>query len=204
MSIIVAVRDEHHIVLGCDTLSTWGDCRITEDKVADLSKIIPTGDSFIGFTGWSLYRNILEDFLKRKKKRHDLSSRQGVFRFFLEFYRDLKEKYSYVNHGSEKEPFSDLDSTFLVAGPAGIFHVSSNMDIEEFTKYCAIGSGQEYAYGALHVLYGQKKSLRQVCKGAILAACEFDIYCQPPLRFVEIEADRTKGVKHHEGIKKAH
>lgn len=191
MSIVVAVRNREKIIIGCDTATIYGYHRMTTDKLTDSSKVIHVGNAHIGFSGWALYQNIVEDFLERNRESSDFSSRQKTFKFFTSLYRDLKEHYAYMPYGDKDRHFSDLEANFLVASPAGIFEVSGNMSVTESSRFCAIGSGSHYAYGALHIAYTPERELKKICEAALMAACEFDVYCHTPLEFTEIKAART-------------
>lgn len=60
------------------------------------------------------------------------------------FWKELHEQYNFVKDQSNEEdpsPFGDLDATFLITNPNGIFYVSSNMSVSKFEKYFAIGAG---------------------------------------------------------------
>ena len=46
-----------------------------------------------------------------------------------------------------------------------------------FEKYLAIGSGQQYAYGALHSLYATSRTAEQIARQAAQAATYFDQGC---------------------------
>lgn len=128
--------------------------------------------------GWGLYENILDDYLSWRK-RIQLSSKQAVFKFFLGFWDDLHEHYSLVDDqaANEESPFADLDSNFLVVSPGGIFHVTDAMPVLEVDRFYAIGSGKEYAFGALDVLYEQDLDPAALATRAVQTAIRFDSSC---------------------------
>ena len=55
------------------------------------------------------------------------------------------------------------------------------MTVWQHKEYCAIGSGSQYAFGALHVLYPQLASARQIAIQAVEAATRFDDGCGGPV-----------------------
>ena len=95
----------------------------------------------------------------------------------MDFWRALRERYTLVNEqaANRDAPFGDLDSSFLIANRGGIFKISSDMGITRFNHYYAIGSGAEFALGALHVLRSQPGSLENLVRQAVETAMTFDL-----------------------------
>jgi ATP-dependent protease HslVU (ClpYQ) peptidase subunit len=178
MSVIAAVRKGTRIIIAADTQDNFGDLRPpTENHEA--IKLREIGGAVLGSSGWALYDDILEHYLA-KKKRMSLHDRASVFTFFVQFWKELRKQYSFVNDqpGKENEtPFANLDASFLVASPAGIFLVSSNMSVSEFRQYYAIGSGGDYAIGAIHALYKEVADPKTIAQRAVQAAMDYDASC---------------------------
>jgi len=68
-----------------------------------------------------------------------------------------------------------------------MFYVASDMSVTSFSKYFAIGSGQEYALGACHTLDRSRQSAAKIATSAAEAACAFDVYCSGKINVREIE-----------------
>ena len=47
-------------------------------------------------------------------------------------------------------------------------------DVDEYTRFWAIGSGQEYALGAMYAVYEQMDDAEEIAKIGVAAGCEFD------------------------------
>ena len=178
MSIIVAIRKEHRIVMAADTLTTFGDSEVMPQDNARTPKVGRIGDSLIGGAGWAVYDDILNDFLATRPTP-DLTSSRKIFTFFLEFWRALHDQYTFVNDqaASTGTPFGDLDSTFLIANAGGIFTVASDLGVTPLNRYYAIGSGGEYAIGVLHTLYDRTDDIAEIAKDAVNAAIAMNLQC---------------------------
>jgi ATP-dependent protease HslVU (ClpYQ) peptidase subunit len=153
MSVAVAVQKDSQIVIASDTQDNFGSNRISYDNY-NSKKIIKVGGSYVATTGWGIYEDILDDYLTTKQNVL-LDSRQQIFSFFMGFWRDLHDKYSFVKDQTDEDedsPFGGLDSTFLIVNPHGIFYVSSNMSVTMFEKYFAIGSGSDFSFGTIYAL----------------------------------------------------
>jgi ATP-dependent protease HslVU (ClpYQ) peptidase subunit len=64
--------------------------------------------------------------------------------------------------------------TVMIANPSGIFAVYSMREVFEFDRYWAIGSGRDFALGAMYVAYTRAKDVAQVAKIGIAASAEYD------------------------------
>ena len=177
MSIAVAVRTRGKIVLATDSKRTFGGGAVPEATLSE-SKIRKVASSYLASTGWGVYANIFDDYFA-SKKRVRLTDQQTIFRFFQRFWRDLHDRYAFVNDqcSEDDSPFADLDSSFLITSPRGIFSVACDMSVTAFEQYYAIGSGEPYALGALHALYDARKDAEKIAIAAVEAACAMDIYC---------------------------
>jgi ATP-dependent HslUV protease, peptidase subunit HslV len=177
MSIAVAVRTADKIVLATDSKRTFGGGAVPVDNLRDV-KIRQVGGAYIATTGWGVYTNILEDYL-RSARQPRLADSASIFAFFRNFWKALHQRYAFVNDqcSESDSPFGDLDASFLIAAPSGIFYVACDMSVTEFEQYYAVGSGAGYALGAMHALYGPKSDAEAVARRAVAAASSLDIYC---------------------------
>jgi ATP-dependent protease HslVU (ClpYQ) peptidase subunit len=193
MSVIVAVRQASQIVIAADTQDNFGDLRPPAEN-HEAIKLREVGDAILGSSGWALYDDIFAHYLAKRKlvRLHD---RRAIFDFFVRFWKELHRAYPFVNDQPGKEsdsPFANLDATFLVASPAGIFLVSSNMSVSEFQQYYAIGSGGDYAIGAMHALYGEVQDPAQIAERAVRAGMAYDAACGGRVDLRTMKMARTK------------
>jgi ATP-dependent protease HslVU (ClpYQ) peptidase subunit len=63
----------------------------------------------------------------------------------------------------------------LVANSYGIFGVESRRAVQEYSKFSACGSGDEYALGAMYAAYNlPDKTAEDIARLGIEAAAQFD------------------------------
>ncbi len=184
MSIVVAVQKDRKLAMAADSLQCYGSMGIPAGNSLDV-KIRKIGSAWLGATGWSLYENILDDFVKRQKNL-SLTNRQNIFAFFMKLWKDLHKSYSFVNDQCDdtNSPFGDLDSSFLIMNSGGIFHVAGDMGISKFEKYHAVGSGHVFAMGALYALYDSDLDAEGLARKGVEAACAFDVNCGGEIQVV--------------------
>lgn len=177
MSIAVAIQSRGEVILAADSKRTFGGGALTEANLTD-QKIRKVGSAYLATTGWGLYGNILDDYLARHA-RVRLTDSQRIFAFFRVLWKELHEHYSLVNEqsGGDDSPFGDLDASFLVINPAGIFYVACDMSVTHFKQYYAVGSGAPYALGAMHTLYKPDADPERIARRGVAAACDLDLYC---------------------------
>ena len=188
MSVIAAVTKNSRTVIAADTLTCFGESQRVSADNSHTPKVRRVGGALVGAAGWGVYDNILDHFLV-DQRRPDLSSERAIFTFFLALWKALHETYPFVNDQSQgrDSPFGDLDASFLVASPEGIFKVSSDLDICRFEKYYAIGSGAEYALGAMHQIYDQLSEADEIARRSVASAIEFDLHCGGDVTVLAVE-----------------
>lgn len=188
MSVAVAVNRGGSVALATDSVTSFGSLQLPADNLS-ATKVVKCGSSWIAGTGWSKYDLILKDYISRTKRAPKLDDEMSIFKFFHALWGDLGKRYSLVNEQADDKdsPFGDLDSSFLIASTKGIFYVASDMSVTSFDQYFAIGSGQDYALGACHVLKSSKQSASKLASGAAEAACAYDTYCGGEINVIEVK-----------------
>lgn len=188
MSIAVAVRTGNDIVLATDSKRTFGGNAVPESNLRDV-KLRRVGDAYLATTGWGVYANILDDYL-RSTRNTRLTDSRAIFTFFRGFWKALHQRYAFVNDQCTESdsPFGDLDASFLVAAKSGIFYVACDMSVTEFQNYYAVGSGATYALGAMHALWTPAAKAEPIARKAVAAASALDIYCGGEVNLVTLKA----------------
>lgn len=176
MSVVVAVRKDGQLVMAADTQSNFGG-KIVPAPNGTTSKIRRVGHAVLGRAGWGVYENILNDVLAGDEPV--LEDGDSVFRFFNALWRRLHKGYAFVNDQSKRRdsPFGDLGGSFLVGTGDGIHYVAPNLGVNRFTEYYAIGSGADFAMGALAQLYPRDGDAGSVAREAVATAIRFSSSC---------------------------
>ncbi len=187
MSIVVAVKKDGRTVMAADSLNVFGQERVPTDN-SKATKIRTIGSALLAITGWSVYANILDDLLT-DRDTPVLRDEKEIFAFFIELWRQLHERYPFVNDQAHTKdtPFGDLDASFLVANHNGIYKISQDSSVCRFDKYYAIGSGSVYALGALYQIYDKDHDAADLARRAVATAIEFDIYCGGEIDMFDVQ-----------------
>lgn len=189
MTVVVAVRKNGRTVLAADSLVHFGGQRFGPENCR-FHKIHRVHDSLMAWAGWSLYAEMLDGYLSRRDPS-PLSTESEVFDFFIGFWRAMKDDYTFMYQRARAEghPFVDLDSIFLLVNASGIFRVASDMDVTRFERYSAIGTGSQYALGALRVLYDLRDDPAAIAIEAAQVGIDLDVSCGGPIDIEEVPAD---------------
>ena len=173
MGIVLAVKKKNVICIASDSMSVSGGSRKQmASHVINSEKIIQCGSSYIGTAGHPLWPLVLKSYFKRKKPQ--LSSKEAIFQELFKMHPVLKEEYCLNAATEEDDPFESSRFESLIVNGHGIFKTYELRSVQKFIQFAAIGSGAQYALGALYALYDRLNSAEEIAKSAIDAAAEFD------------------------------
>lgn len=76
----------------------------------------------------------------------------------------------------------------MIANSSGIFGMSEYRYVQEYKKFYAHGSGNEYSLGAMFAVYNdENKTAEDIAKIGVLAGIEFDDGSGSPLDFYTLK-----------------
>lgn len=173
MTTIVAVKKNGIATIAADTLTTFGDTRLPSNLDASHDKILHIGDSYVGVCGSAAHHLVLANLLSNSTDAR-LNSKEDIYETFRKLHPTLKEK-CYLNpKEDEEDPYESSQITALIINTSGIFGIYSMREVFEFTKYWAIGTGHEYALGAMHHAYPMQTSAADVARAGVEAGIYLD------------------------------
>jgi ATP-dependent HslUV protease subunit HslV len=89
MSTIVVVKKNGRACIAADTLVSWGGTKLGAHYIADMSKVVQVGDTFLGVTGASTHKRVIEHYFARCEK-YSFNSPEEIFETWREFHKALK------------------------------------------------------------------------------------------------------------------
>lgn len=194
MTIITVVKKDDEIAIACDSQSIGGNWSIkyTAEYQLNRSKLLTYGENVLGLSGKVAIHQIFEDLLSQSEPV-SMASRQEIFRWLLAQQKQLKEHY-YLKPDAGNDKNQVTESVWisaLIANPHGIFGISAYRQVIEYSKFWAIGSGENFALGAMEILYQQDLSATEIAREGALTATKFNPGCAPPIRVETIQAAKT-------------
>lgn len=190
MTTLVVVQKQGMVAIAGDSQSTFGDTRLPAQFDAAYNKIFQLGDSYLGISGSAAHDLVLQSAL-RKQKKLDLSSRAAIFETFRKLHPVLKEEFFLKPDEEEDDPYESSQLTALIANPKGIFGVYSMREVYQFERFWAIGTGREYATGAMHAVYDSALSAEEIARIGVEAGCQFDINSSLPMTLYSVATTPT-------------
>lgn len=175
MGIVLAVKKKDSICIASDTMTISGGSRKqTAEHVSNSEKIIKWGSSYIGVTTHPIWPLVLNSYFNKKKPKPALKSKDEIFNELLNLHGVLKEKYYLTPYDDEEDSFESSRFESLIVNSYGIFKTYELRSVQQFIQFAAIGSGAQYALGALHSLYDRLGSAEEIAKAALNSVVEFD------------------------------
>ncbi len=181
MSTIVVVKKAGKVCIAADSLTSFGDLRLSSDYDAAHDKILRQKDNHIGIVGSAAHQLVMESILADKKNRIDFSSRLAIFETFRRLHPLLKEQYYLNPKDEDDDPYESTQIDALIASPQGIFGVHSLREVTEYKRFWSIGSGSEYALGAMFTVYDELDDAALIAEKGVQAGAEFNNASAMPL-----------------------
>lgn len=188
MSTVVAVRRDGIACIAADSLTTFGDQRQAPgyDRYSD--KLQRVGNGAISIVGSAAHMLVLESVVRGRRVRMDLRDRMTIFESFRALHAELKEHY-FLNPKEDDQgddPYESSRIDALVANPHGIFGIYALREVYEYSSFWAIGSGAEYALGAMFAGWEDPDaSAVSIARLGVMAGIEFDTGSGAPVTTLE-------------------
>lgn len=190
MSTIVAVIKNGVACIAADSLTSFGDTRQAAEYVSDSEKIIAFAkDNYIGIVGSAAHHLVMQNLLANHADKVDFSDRFRIFESMRQLHPVLKEEY-YLN--SKEETDDSYESSrvdALIMNRSGIFGLYSLREVDQYTRFWAVGSGSEFALGAMRVAYDLLDDAEAIARAGIETGACFDTSSALPMTSYRLELD---------------
>lgn len=187
MSTICAVKKGGRIVIAADTATTFGDLVVGTDLVASAGKLFRFEDTWFGVTGSVAHGYALGEAL-RAAQAPDFSSPERIYRTLLQIHAILKEEAFLKTDEDDDDPYESSQMNLLLVNRSGLYSVHSYRDVIAYSQFWAIGSGADYALGAMYSLYDGAEC-EQIAEAGVTAGCAFDSGSALPCELQVVEAE---------------
>lgn len=174
MSTIVVVRKARSCCIACDTLATIGSLKQKAHYAEAPDKIFQFRDTYIGTVGYAVHNAVLQSYFSRYADSASLDTPAGIFETWRVMHKVLRDEYHLNPRKESEDPYETTRMTALLASPRGIFGVTPSRDVEAFPRFWAIGSGADFALGAMFALYPRSDDVEEIARAGVQAGAEFD------------------------------
>jgi ATP-dependent HslUV protease, peptidase subunit HslV len=185
MTTLVVARKGNMAAIAADSLTTFGDTRLTDSFDASSDKMVRYGETVIALCGSAAHQLVYENLLSTAKDLN-FNSKSEIFETFRKLHAILKDQH-YLNPKEEEEDaYESTHITALIANPTGIYGIYSMREVFEFKRFWAAGSGREYALGAMNALYATLDSAESIARVGVEAGATFDKNSALPMQVITI------------------
>ena len=191
MTTLVAVKKNGMAAIAADSLTTFGDTRLGRQYKGEHDKILEINGSFIGLCGSSAHPLVISSLLPKLEDAR-LGSRMEVYETFRRLHPILKEQ-GYLNpKEDEDDPYESSQITALIVNNTGIYGVYSYREVFDYDRFWGIGSGRNFALGAMFAAYDRCRTAADVAKIGVEAGAEFDTATQGPIVLHTVKLKRSR------------
>ena len=173
MTTCVVVRKNNQIAVAADSLVTFGDTRLSNAYEAN-NKIVRIGESYVTLAGSAAHFPVMRKLLTGMGDECKLRTREEVFETFSRIHQILKDNYFLNTKEDDDDPYESSQITTLVANPYGIFGTYSYREVFCFDRFWGIGSGRNFALGAMYAAYEGAATAHEIAEIGVKAGAEFD------------------------------
>jgi ATP-dependent HslUV protease, peptidase subunit HslV len=182
MTTITVVRKGGYAAIAADTLTKYGYTKESADYVVNPEKILKVGAGYVGLAGSMAGFHALELFFSRAGSKAKLNSVLNIFTTWNELHRALKDEFFINAQADGDDSFETSRVSAVIANPHGIFSVTAYRSVQEYTRFSALGTGDDFALGAMYAAYGDEgRTAEEIARLGVAAAAEFDEDTGPPV-----------------------
>lgn len=189
MSTVVAVIKNNQACIAADSLTSFGDTKLASKHIKHSDKISKFNDNYLGIVGSAAHQLVLESAFNEYADSLDFSDRMPIFESLRKLHPILKEHYFLNSKEEDDDAYESSRLDALLMNKTGIFGIYSLREVDQYEKYWAIGSGSEFALGAMFSVYDALDSAEDIAKIGIHAGAEFDNASSMPMTSYTINLD---------------
>jgi len=178
MSTIVAVQKNGVACIAADSLTSFGETKQAAEFVLHSDKIIQFEQkellTHIGIVGSAAHQIVLQSLMSKHPDLIDFSTRLTIFETLKNIHPILKEEYFLNSKEEQEDSYETSRVDALVINSYGIFGLYSLREVDQYSQFWAIGSGAEFALGAMYSCYDMLDSVQAIATSGIKAGATFD------------------------------
>ena len=178
MSTIVAVLKNNLACIAADSLTSFGDTKQSAEFVTDSDKIIRfsgvVSDNFMGIVGSAAHQLVMQSLIINHADKIDFSNRLTIFNTLKTLHPILKDEYYLNSKEEDDDSYESSRVDALIMNANGIFGLYSLREVDQYAKFWAVGSGSEFALGAMHAAYDQLNDAEEIARAGVEAGATFD------------------------------
>jgi ATP-dependent protease HslVU (ClpYQ) peptidase subunit len=131
----------------------------------------------------------MQNLLVEHPDKVDFSTRFNIFDSMKQLHPILKEEYFLNSKDEDADSYESSRVDALIMNANGIFGLYSLREVDQYTRFWAIGSGAEFALGAMQVAYSLLDDAAAIARSGIEAGVCFDSSTALPMSSYSIKVN---------------
>ena len=181
MTTVVVAKKAGQVAIATDSLVTFGETKLSPDLEAN-DKLFEVNGSWFGLAGSMAHFPVMKSALRALGDDLKLRGRDEVFQTYRAVHELLKDKYFLNTKEDADDPYESSQVSCMIANDSGIYGVYSYREVFAFDKFWGLGSGRNFALGAMHYAYPKPKTAAQVAGAGVEAGAALDKSSALPLQ----------------------
>jgi ATP-dependent protease HslVU (ClpYQ) peptidase subunit len=128
----------------------------------------------MGIVGSAAHQLVMQNLIINHADKIDFSNRLSIFNTLKTIHPILKEEYFLNSKEEDDDSYESSRVDALIMNANGIFGLYSLREVDRYSRFWAVGSGSEFALGAMHAAYELMDDAEQIAHAGILAGTTFD------------------------------
>jgi ATP-dependent HslUV protease subunit HslV len=184
MSTIVAAVKNGVACIAADSLTSFGDTKqsaefvVNSDKILSLASFSHETNSktmiYMGIVGSAAHHLVMQNLAIDHADKVDLSDRMSIFTTLKKIHPILKEEYFLNSKEDDEDSYESSRVDALIMNVNGIFGLYSLREVEQYSRFWAVGSGSEFALGAMQTAYEIYDTAEKIAQAGVVAGATFD------------------------------
>jgi ATP-dependent HslUV protease subunit HslV len=197
MSTIVAAVKNGVACIAADSLTSFGDTKQSAEFVVNSDKILLLANSstntnsktltYMGIVGSAAHHLVMQNLVLDHADKIDLSDRMSIFTTLKTIHPILKEEYFLNSKEEDEDSYESSRVDALIMNENGIFGLYSLREVEQYSRFWAVGSGSEFALGAMQTAYEIYDTAEQIAQAGVVAGATFDNASSLPMTSYTLE-----------------
>lgn len=181
MSVVVAIKDNDKIWVGCDSQVTAGYTKSTLKSQMKIWRVSDDDELIMGLVGDLRDANILstaEEWIEELPKlKNEVNFKYIVRKIVPRIFRELNT----FGRMRQKDNIQSIESGVIFAYKDNAFQIDSDGCVNEIDDVLIMGSGNRLCLGAWNRLKDKDVPAKDKLIEVIKSACESDLYVNYPI-----------------------
>lgn len=174
MSTITAAIRNGVISIAADSQLTTNERKETAEHVINHHKIFRVGENLLGLSGPASAELAMKSYFSALPQQPQFGSIAEIYKVWNDLHRALKDNFFLLPYDEATDCYESTRMDALIANATGLYFVEARRSVQQFSRYFAIGGGEDYALGAMFVAYqDESKSAEQIARLGVEAGAQW-------------------------------